>query len=51
MVVLILHLDAPTGLLDYAQETGRASKDGIRAEKWPECRDSTVIFSPRIACG
>jgi ATP-dependent DNA helicase RecQ len=30
-VRLILHLDAPTGLLDYAQETGRASRDGTPA--------------------
>ena len=26
---LILHVDAPGGLVDYAQETGRADRDGL----------------------
>lgn len=28
----ILHVGAPTGMLDYAQETGRARRDGLQAE-------------------
>ena len=27
----ITHLDAPTGMVDYGQETGRAGRDGLRA--------------------
>jgi len=28
----VLHIDAPAGMVDYAQETGRAGRDGARAE-------------------
>jgi superfamily II DNA helicase RecQ len=31
-VSLILHLDAPTGLLDYAQETDHAGRAGAPAD-------------------
>lgn len=27
----IIHVDAPTGMLEYAQETGRAGRDGLHA--------------------
>ncbi len=30
-ICLILHVDAPGGLVDYAQETGRAGRDGLPA--------------------
>lgn len=42
-VRLILHLDAPTALPDYAKKTGRAGRDGAQA-------DCLILQRRRVTC-